>query len=69
MVSDYSCPSVIPTDSFLAAKILKSEEQQRITELKLAMAWNKFDRIQRNILTDKTIFQWAVCILISICFI
>ncbi len=39
---------------------MQNEEDQRITELKLAMAWNKFDRIQRNILTDKTILKWTV---------
>ncbi|UJR10974.1 hypothetical protein I4U23_015159 [Adineta vaga] len=44
---------------FNAAKLIQNEGKQRITELKLAMAWNKFDRIQRNILTDKTIFQWT----------
>ncbi|CAF1186544.1 unnamed protein product [Rotaria sp. Silwood1] len=41
------------------AKIIKNEEKQRITEIKLAMAWNKFDYIRKNILTDKTIFQWT----------
>jgi hypothetical protein len=40
--------------------MIESEGDQRFTEFKLAMAWNKFDRIQRNILTDKTIFEWIV---------
>ncbi len=55
---------MIPNASFLAAKIIENKGEQRTTELKLAMAWNKLDRIQRNILTDKTISQWAVCFLI-----
>jgi hypothetical protein len=39
---------------------MQNEEEQRIIELKLAMAWNKFDRIQKSILTDRTIFKWTV---------
>lgn len=62
-----------PITHLLAAKIKESREEQRITELKLAMAWNKFDHIRNNILTEKTIYQWTVCLksviyLTSTCF-
>jgi hypothetical protein len=59
--------SRISISYLLAAKIIQNEGEQRTTELKLAMAWNKFDRIQRNILTEKTVFQWTVCLLMVIC--
>lgn len=45
----------------LAAKITTKEHEHRLQELKLAMAWNKFDRIQHTILTDNTIMKWTVC--------
>jgi hypothetical protein len=53
---------MIPIASLLAAKLIQSKGKQRTTEFKLDMAWNKFDRIQRSILTDKTISQWTVCL-------
>ncbi|CAF1084536.1 unnamed protein product [Rotaria sordida] len=37
----------------------KESETQRIKELRLAIAWNKFDLAQKDILTTKTIGSWT----------
>ncbi|CAF0814171.1 unnamed protein product [Adineta steineri] len=36
----------------------QDEHQSRVAELKLAMAWQKFDYAQKHILTDATITEW-----------
>jgi hypothetical protein len=38
----------------------KESEIQRVKELRLAIAWNKFDHAQNHILTEKTIISWLV---------
>ncbi|UJR27965.1 hypothetical protein I4U23_009223 [Adineta vaga] len=35
-----------------------NEQHQRVAELKLALAWHKFDHAQKNLLTDTTISKW-----------
>ncbi|CAF1364382.1 unnamed protein product, partial [Rotaria sordida] len=42
-----------------ATKMTKESETQRIKELRLAIAWNKFDLAQKDILTTKTIGSWT----------
>ncbi|CAF0835257.1 unnamed protein product [Adineta steineri] len=36
-----------------------NDHHRRIAELKLAMAWHKFDYAQKHLLTDKTISKWT----------
>ncbi|CAF1005183.1 unnamed protein product [Adineta steineri] len=46
---------------FNAAKFsegIHNEQQCRVAELKLAMAWQKLDYAQKHILTDRTISKW-----------
>ena len=44
----------------LATKMAKESEIQRVKELRLAIAWNKFDYAENHILTGKTITSWLV---------
>ncbi|CAF1221434.1 unnamed protein product [Didymodactylos carnosus] len=56
---EYKLNDAILTALLNAAKMTQTEKSRRIEELKLAMAWNKFDLVKRNMLNDKIITEWT----------
>lgn len=44
----------------LASLMTDNEQGQQSKKLKLAMAWNKYDVVNKNILANQTVADWPV---------